>query len=363
MTSPPSTNGDAAHTGPAAQQPALRVGFILLESFTLAAFAGLVDALRLAADGGGRSRQIHASWRIMTPGAQWREASCGLRVTGAEDFLDPGQFNYIAVCGGNDYHVARTMPALDGYLRQAHRQGVRMLGVCTGSFAIARAGLADERTLCIHWNVLDAFRKQFPHVRTTVDRLFVDEGDLITCAGSTAAIDMGLYLVSRHCGRNRAQQVVRHMMLAGMRAPSLPQAHFVQEIEHVTDDRVLRAVHFMEQQIDYPPSLPVVARYAGVSSRQLQRAFKAALDMTPMQMYRIMRVKYGRWKLDNTRESITRIALDCGFADTAHFSREFTALFGISPSHCRRAGRAEAGPANAPDVFPDAPPHWPAAGV
>ncbi len=362
MTSPPSTNGDA-QPGTAAQQPALRVGFILLESFTLAAFAGLIDALRLAADSGGRSRQIHTSWRIMTPGAPWREASCGLRVTGAEDFLDPGQFNYIAVCGGNDYHVARAMPALDNYLRQAHRQGVRMLGVCTGSFAIARAGLADERTLCIHWNVLDAFRKQFPHVRATVDRLFVDEGDLITCAGSTAAIDMGLHLVSRHCGRNRAQQVVRHMMLAGMRAPSLPQAHFVQEMEHVTDDRVLRAVHFMEQQIDYPPSLPVVARYVGVSSRQLQRAFKAALDMTPMQMYRIMRVKYGRWKLDNTRESITRIALDCGFADTAHFSREFTALFGISPSHCRRAGRADAGPANAPEVFPDAPPHWPAPGV
>ena len=69
--------------------PSLRVGLLLLDRFTLAAFGGFIDALRLAADDGGQSRQIHASWQIMTPGASKRSASCGLEVSGTSDFLDP----------------------------------------------------------------------------------------------------------------------------------------------------------------------------------------------------------------------------------------------------------------------------------
>lgn len=317
-------------------QGPLRVGFVLLDKFTLAAFGGLIDALRLAADDGGQSRQIHASWTIMTPGAKESVASCGLRVEGSRDLLDPGRFDYLAVCGGNGYVDARPVPHLNDYLRRAHAAGVRLLGICTGSFDIARAGLAEGRSVCVHWNVRDEFERQFPGVKTSIDRLFVDEGDLITCAGSTAAIDLGLYLVSRHCGRDRATQAVRHMMLTGIRSPSRPQASFRQELEGVSDPRVVKAVHFMEQQLDHPPTLPTLARYVGVSARQLERAFKAELGLTPMRFNRVMRLGYGRWMIDNKLENITQIALDCGFSDTAHFSREFRAHFGLSPSLYRK---------------------------
>ncbi|WEX11688.1 GlxA family transcriptional regulator [Chelativorans sp. AA-79] len=313
----------------------LRVGFVLLEKFTLAAFGGLIDALRLAADDGGESRQIHASWKIMTPEAGNQTASCGLQVTGSSDFIDPEEFDYIAVCGGNNYLDDRPTPLLSRYLENAIDKGVRLLGICTGSFAIARAGLADKRTVCVHWNVKDAFERQFPHVHTSVDRLFVDEGDLITCAGSTAAIDLGLYLVSRHCGRDRAQQAVRHMMLTGIREPSLPQAYFCQELEGVKDPRVRKAIHFMEQQLDHLPPIPAVARYVGVSARQLERAFRGELGMTPMRYHRVMRLNYGRWMIDNKLDSLTQIALDCGFSDAAHFSREFRQHFGLPPSRYR----------------------------
>lgn len=317
----------------------LRVGFLLQEKFTLAAFGGFVDALRLAADDGGQSRQIHAAWTIMTPGGGHRPASCGVQIAGVGDYVDPAEFDYIAVCGGNDYLDTRPLPALERYLCDAHASGVRLLGVCTGSFHIARAGLANERTVCIHWNVLDAFRKQFPGVRTSVDRLFVDEGDLITCAGSTAAIDLGLYLISRHCGRDRAQQAVRHMMLTGIRAPTLPQAHFRQHLPEGVSARVLKAVHFMEQQLDHPPPLAAIARYVGISARQMERAFKLELGVAPMKYHRLLRLDYGRWMIDNSCESITRIALDSGFSDGAHFSREFRLHFGLPPSAYKRKKR------------------------
>ena len=315
----------------------LRVGFVLLDQFTLAAFGGLIDALRLAADHGGRSRQIHASWTVMSLDGTPRRASCGVVVSDSAPLLDPAQFDYIAVCGGNDYLNEHPPAALLDYLRRAAACRARLIGVCTGTFAIAQAGLAARRTVCIHWNVLEAFQAQFPTLSAVTDKLFVDEGDLLSCAGSTAAIDLGLYLVTRHCGAAKANQAVRHMMLQGMRPSSLPQPHFVADLAKVTDARVHQAVHFMEQRLDDPPSMDAVARYVGCSTRQLERAFAAALGIAPAAFQRQLRTHYACWMLENSPRSITEIAFDCGFSDAAHFSREFRNAFAASPRQYRSA--------------------------
>lgn len=313
----------------------LRVGFVLLDQFTLAAFGGLIDALRLAADHGGRSRQIHASWTVMSLDGTPRRASCGVVISDSAPLLDPVQFDYIAVCGGNDYLNEHQPPALLDYLRRAAAGRVRLIGVCTGTFAIAQAGLATRRTVCIHWNVLEAFQVQFPSLRAVTDKLFVDEGDLLSCAGSTAAIDLGLYLVTRHCGAAKANQAVRHMMLQGMRPPSLPQPHFFADLASVTDARVHQAVHFMEQRLDDPPTMEAIARYVGCSSRQLERTFGATLGIAPAAYQRRLRTHYACWMLENSPRSITEIAFDCGFSDAAHFSREFRTSLGVSPRQYR----------------------------
>ncbi|WP_428032008.1 GlxA family transcriptional regulator [Ancylobacter sp.] len=319
----------------------LRVGFVLLDQFTLAAFGGLIDALRLAADHGGRSRQIHASWKVMSLDGTARRASCGVMISDSAPLLDPAQFDYIAVCGGNDYLNEHQPPALLDYLRRAASQRVRLIGVCTGTFAIAQAGLAEKRMVCIHWNVLDAFQAQFPTLNAVTDKLFVDEGDLLSCAGSTAAIDLGLYLVTRHCGAAKANQAVRHMMLQGMRSSALPQPHFFADLAGIADTRVHQAVHFMEQRLDDPPSMDAIARYVGCSSRQLERAFNAALGASPAAFQRRLRKDYACWMLENSPRSITEIAFDCGFSDAAHFSREFRSAFGQSPRQYRAARLAE----------------------
>lgn len=322
----------------------LRVGFVLLDQFTLAAFGGLIDALRLAADHGGRSRQIHASWTVMSLDATPRRASCGVLVSDSAPLLDPAQFDYVAVCGGNDYLNENPPPALLDYLRRAAACRARLIGVCTGTFAIAQAGLAAKRTVCIHWNVLEAFQARFPTLNAVTDKLFVDEGDLLSCAGSTAAIDLGLYLVTRHCGATKANQAVRHMMLQGMRPPSLPQPHFFADLAGVTDARVHQAVHFMEQRLDDPPSIDAIARYVGCSGRQLERAFSAALGVAPAAFQRQLRTDYACWMLENSPRSITEIAFDCGFSDAAHFSREFRNAFGLSPRDYRSGRRASRRP-------------------
>lgn len=335
-------------------KPALTIGIVLMEQFTLAAFAGLVDVLRLAGDHGGRSRQIHTAWRVMSWDGKPRSSSAGLTIDVADGLPeDPAEFDYVAVCGGNDYINGRMPEPLRDWLRLAAALRVRLLGICTGTFALAQADVIGPRTVCVHWNVLDAFRERFPQTRAVVDRLFVDEGDLISCAGSTAAIDLGLYLVARHCGRDKAQQAMRHMMLQGVRPGRVPQAHFRTDLSGIQDLRVRQAAHFIEQRIDNPPPLDAIARYVGVGRRQLERAFRLATGMSPMAFQRQLRLEYGSWLLLNNPCSITQIALDCGFADGAHFSRDFRAHFGLSPRQYQQArGRQVIGQEGGVSVFP-----------
>ncbi|OZI18964.1 AraC family transcriptional regulator [Bordetella genomosp. 9] len=327
---------------PPAGKPELSVGLVLLDQFTLAAFSGFVDALRLAGDHGGKSRRIHTTWRVMSWDGLPRSASAGLSLAVDGGLVDDlSGLDYVAICGGNDYPNVNLPPVLQQWIRRVADSPVRMLGICTGTFALAQAGVLGARSVCVHWNVLDAFRARFPGVRAAVDRLFIDEGDLITCAGSTAAIDLALYLVERHCGRDKAQQAVRHMMLQGMRPSRVPQAHFYSDVSDIGDLRVRQAAHFIEQRIDDPPSLDAIARYVGVGRRQLERAFQQALGLSPMVFQRNLRLQYSRWLLENSRLPVTQVALDCGFADGAHFSREFRGRFGMTPrEYKQQAARA-----------------------
>lgn len=313
------------------------MGIVLLHQFTLAAFSGFIDVLRLAGDEGGRSRQIAITWQVMSVNGQPRRSSAGIEVSDITGLQPPDQFDYVVLCGGNDYHNHALPQELQQWLELAASQRVRMLGICTATFVLAQAGLVGSRTVCVHWNVLDEFRKQFPDLRAVVDRIFVDEGDLITCAGSTAAIDIALYLVERHCGRDKAQQAIRHMMLQGIRSPRMPQAHFYNDLAGVQDPRVRKAAHYIEQRIESPPSLQSIARYVGIGDRQLERAFQTALGESPMAFYRRMRLEYGRWLLESGQRSITQVALDCGYSDGAHFSREFRSRYGMPPKAFAKA--------------------------
>lgn len=315
----------------------LRVGIVLLHEFTLTAFAGFLDVLRLASDYGGHSRQVLITWQVMSVDGAPRRSSAGTLQTELTDLQDVDRFDYIAVCGGNSYTNPTPSKKLCSWLAKAHENGVTLVGLCTGTFEIARAGLVGNRSVCVHWNVIEEFQRQFPGIKCSVDNLFIDSGKLLTCAGSTAVIDLGLYLLTRHYGREKAQQALRHMMLHSIRPARLPQAHFYIDLERVSDVRVHKAVHFIEQRIDDFPSVSSIAAHVGVSARQLERIFKTSLGMTPAALHRMMRLQYGKWLVTNTRDSVTHIALGCGFSDSSHFSREFKMLFGKTPTSFRRS--------------------------
>ena len=205
---------------------------------------------------------------------------------------------------------------LRDWLRLAAERRVRLLGICTGTFALAQAGVVGPRTVCALERAGSFSRALSADPRRggpAVHR----RGRLDFCAGSTAAIDLGLYLVARHCGRDKAQQAMRHMMLQGVRPARAAGAFPQRSLRHPGSARQAgrafhRAAH--RQSAAAGRHRPLCRRRA----QQLERAFRLATGLSPMAFQRQLRLEYGCWLL-NKPSSITQVALDCGFADGAHF--------------------------------------------
>ncbi len=316
--------------------PHLRVGFILLPHFTLLPFAGFIDSLRLAADEGDQSRQINCQWTVMGPQLNEVESSCGVSVRPWEVFRDPEEFDYIVIVGGLLHQGDIASDAVIEYLQRADAANTPLVGLCTGSFALIRAGLMHGRRCCVSWFHYQDLQDELADVIPVADLLYVDDGDRITCAGGSAATDLAATLIERHLGRQWARKSLRILGLDQARPADTPQpqpandSHF-----QVENRRVRRALLIMEQNMSQPLSTKMIAERLNLSKRQLERLFVAETGESLQKLYRNMRLGYGLWLLQRPDSSVTNIAEECGFADTAHFSRAFRSQFNMSPSEAR----------------------------
>lgn len=315
--------------------PDLSVAFMLIPDFTLLAFAGFVDALRIAGDVGDRSRQVRCRWTLVGRDLQPVRSSCGIAISHDEVFDDPSRFDYVVVIGGLLHDDMAYDAASLAYLKKAAAAGVALVGVCTGVFVMAQAGLLDGYACCVHGYHDQDFRNAYPGVKTVTDDIIVADRDRLTCAGGAAAIDLAALLIERHCGRDRALKVLPHLVVDAIRAPDHAQLLLVDDLFHIFDDRIRKAVFLMEQHMDRPPTIARIARDVGCSIRQLERSFRQAFGVSPQTYYRTMRLRHGRWLLTHTTRSVTQIAYDCGFADASHFSRSFRNVFKMVPSALR----------------------------
>jgi len=333
----PSPGGTAEPAAPSR----LAVGFILAQNFTLSAFSLFIDQLRLAADEGDRSRQILCHWSVMTRRQAPVRASCGVQVSGTSDLADPRQFNYIVVVGGLLHAGPQLDEASIAYLKGAAQAGVALVGLCTGSFILARAGLMGGRKCCVSWYHCQDFAAEFPDLEPVADRLFVADGDRITCAGGGGTADLATFLIERHVGRSVAQKSRHVLLLDRARAGTDAQPH-PPMVEGVVDERVRRAMLMMEQNMTDPLPITEIALRLKLSTRQLERLFLSVVGTRPTEFYRSLRLRYARWLLDNTNRQVTDIAIDAGFSDCAHFSRHFKATHGFAPSEQRGNTRRDA---------------------
>ncbi len=316
------------------QRPSLRVGIVLAEHFTLSAFAVFVDHLRLAADEGDRSRPVRVHWSIMSARHEPISASCGVALQPTSPLLPADALDYVVVVGG----ILHAGPQVDEltlrYLREIGAGGLALIGICTGSFVLCRAGLMKGRCSCVSWYHYQDFREAFPDQEVVADRIFLADGPRITCAGGAGAAALASHLIERHLGRGTAYKASQVLLFDGPRQGNDAQPHPPMS-ESVNEPRVRRALLLMEQNLTRPIAIGAIADELGVSVRQLERLCREQLGLGPASLYRQLRMRYANWLIENTDRSVTEIAIEAGFADCAHFSRQFKDVYGFSPSRHR----------------------------
>jgi AraC family transcriptional regulator, transcriptional activator FtrA len=229
-------------------------------------------------------------------------------------------------------------------LQAAHARGARLLSICSGAFVLAAAGLLDGKRATTHWLFADQLRRQYPKVEVQDDVLYVDEGNIITSAGSAAGIDASLHLVRRDYGARIANTVARRMVTAPHREGGQAQFidHAVPSAEAARDARDLqKLLAWASKRVSEPLSVSTLAERAAMSPRHLLRVFRERLATTPSDWLAQQRCQRARELLEHGMLSHAEVSENCGFASPETFRVAFRRHVGVAPGAYRmRFGRS-----------------------
>jgi transcriptional regulator GlxA family with amidase domain len=220
-------------------------------------------------------------------------------------------------------------------LREAAERGARLLSVCTGAFALAHAGLLDGRRATTHWAFADALARQFPAVEVEPAALYVDEGEVMTSAGLSAAIDLCLHVIRKDWGAAVGERVARHMVAAPHREGG--QAQFIERPRPAATGSLEGTRRWAAERLHEPLDVAVMAAHASVSSRTFARRFREETGTTPLQWLLAQRVREARRLLEETDLPIDAVAWQAGFGTAASLRDHFRRATATTPTAYRRS--------------------------
>ncbi|MEV0094647.1 helix-turn-helix domain-containing protein [Streptomyces sp. NPDC050738] len=233
-----------------------------------------------------------------------------------------------------DTDVPRRPAVLDA-VRRAHARGARLVGFCSGAFTLAEAGVLEGRRAATHWQWADSFRVRFPGVRLEADVLFVDDGDILTAAGSSAALDLGLHLVRRDHGAEVANSVSRRLVFAAYRDGG--QRQFVERpVPEVPDESLAPVLAWALERLGEALTVADVAARAAVSPATLHRRFRAQLGTTPLAWLTGERVALACRLIERGEGRLDVVAARSGLGSGANLRALMRRETGLSPSAYRK---------------------------
>jgi AraC family transcriptional activator FtrA len=221
-------------------------------------------------------------------------------------------------------------------LRRAHARGARLISICSGAFVLAATGLLDGLRAATHWRYARIFAERFPRVKLVPDVLYVDEGQILTSAGSAAGLDLCMHVVRKDYGASIANQVARRLVIAPHREGG--QAQFVSEPIAATDagSPLAPALEWALQNLREPISVPRLARRAGMPERTFCRHFQALTGTSPARWLIGQRVITAQRLLETTSLPVDVIADRAGMGTAANLRHQFRAHLRTSPTRYRR---------------------------
>ncbi|SEO51049.1 helix-turn-helix domain-containing protein [Amycolatopsis saalfeldensis] len=271
-----------------------------------------------------------------------------LAAAGSEVTMHLGMFTLSGVAGLDAVDAADTVivpnrpdpeaPAHPGVLaaiRRAATRGARLMSFCTGAFTLAEAGVLDGRRATTHWRWAAEFTARYPRVRLEPDVLFVDEGSVLTAAGSAAALDLGLYVIQRDHGAEIANAVSRRLVFAGHRDGG--QRQFVaRPVPAVPDTSLAPVLEWARANLGRALTVADLAARAATSPATLHRRFRAELGTTPLSWLTTERVTLACRLIERGELRLDHIASASGFGTAANLRAQLRRHTGLSPSEYRR---------------------------
>ncbi|MBN9673766.1 GlxA family transcriptional regulator [Roseibium aggregatum] len=304
-----------------------KISVLLFEAFSNHCLANTIEPFRAA---NAIARQPLYAWEIFSLDGGTVCSSSGLPIeTGSLSAAQPGgDFLFLIP----SYHYADyATPRMSRSLRAARTRFKTLVGMDAGSWLLAAAGLLDGRRATIHWDEFRAFSETFPHVDAVEDR-FVIEPDLASCGGASTAIELTLELIKRRHSPMFALEVAALFMHGD-------RLDLHDPIQRLTSDALVRnATALMRRSIETPLPIPDVARRLKVDQKVLEECFRKDMRMTPLAVYKAIRLREARRLVELTRLSIAEIAERCGYRNASAMTRAYRQEFGVAPRGHRGRG-------------------------
>ncbi|MBY8975916.1 GlxA family transcriptional regulator [Rhodobacteraceae bacterium NNCM2] len=313
----------------------LHIQIVATPNLNMLATMGFIDPLRAANYLDGKA---HFRWEFTSEhgGACMASNGAVLETCPLQDARPNPDFLIISSSWAPEQYATRKLQNL---LRMSARSGATIGAIDTGAFILAAAGLLDGRAATVHYEHVDAFQELFPEVETRED-LFVFDGNIVTCCGGSATVDLGLHILHSTHGPALANSAARYIFHPGMRDRGAPQQPEGSEpLGNLVPCSVRAAIRIMEENLEDPVPIPAICAGAGLSQRQLDRLFAQYIKKTPALYYRDIRLDRARGLVTQTEMPIAEVAAASGFASQVHFSRAYRNRFGLPPSRDRIEGR------------------------
>jgi len=225
-------------------------------------------------------------------------------------------------------------PAVIRAVRRAHDRGARLVGLCTGAYTLAEAGLLDGRPATVHWQLADDFRCRFPKVDLRPQVLFVDDGDILTSAGSAAALDLALHIVRLDHGAEVANMVSRRLVFSAFRDGG--QQQFIEQpVTPVGRPPLSHTLDWARERLGTPLAVGDLAEHAHLSVTTLHRRFRSEVGVTPLAWLTAERVNLARRLIEQGVEPLDLVAHRSGLGTTANLRAQMRRQTGLSPSQYR----------------------------
>ncbi|MFI0485610.1 GlxA family transcriptional regulator [Actinomadura sp. 9N215] len=220
-------------------------------------------------------------------------------------------------------------------VRAAHGNGARIVSLCTGAFVLAAAGLLDGRPATTHWMHADQLARRYPDVKVDASVLYIDDGDILTSAGTAAGLDLCLHVVRADHGAAVASALAKRLVMPAHRPGG--QAQYIDAgVAVPATDELGPLLDWARRRLHEPLTVTALARHANVTTRTLIRRFHAVTGTTPMAWLRGIRIDHARELLETTSLPVDQIAERSGLGSPANLRHHFVRVVGVPPTAYRR---------------------------